>query len=77
MCHALTPLPTPPHPSLAAGGGTAQASSMRHPDLSRSSIKQLHRKMQEYRNMRDEHDEELRCVRVRCMGMRMPRGVGR
>jgi len=43
-----------------SGGGTAQASSMRHPDLSRGSVRQLHRKMQEYRNMRDEHDEELR-----------------
>jgi hypothetical protein len=43
-----------------AGGGTAQASSLRHPDLSRQSIKNLHRKLQEYRNMRDEHDEELR-----------------
>jgi hypothetical protein len=43
-----------------SGGGTAQASSLRHPDLSRQSIKNLHRKLQEYRNMRDEHDEELR-----------------
>jgi hypothetical protein len=43
-----------------AGGGTAQASGLRHQDLSRQSIKNLHRKMQMYRNMRDEHDEELR-----------------
>jgi hypothetical protein len=43
-----------------AGGGTAQALSMRHLDLSRQSMKNLHRKLQIYRNMRDEHDEELR-----------------
>ena len=54
--HLTTSLP------FVIGGGTAQATSLRHPDLSRGSIKQLHQKMQEYRNMRDEHDETLRCV---------------
>jgi len=43
-----------------AGGGTAQAHSLRHPDLSRQTVKHLHRKLQIYRDMRDEHDEDLR-----------------
>ena len=43
-----------------SGGGTAQAASLRHADLSRQTVRNLHGKMQEYRNMRDEHDEQLR-----------------
>ncbi len=43
-----------------AGGGTAQAASLRHADISRQSVRKLHGKMQDYRNMRDENDESLR-----------------
>jgi len=43
-----------------SGGGTAQANSLRHPDISRHSVRKLHEKMQEYRNMRDENDENIR-----------------
>lgn len=43
-----------------AGGGTAQALSLRKPEESKLSIRKLHEKLQQYRNMRDETDETLR-----------------
>ncbi len=43
-----------------AGGGTSQALSLRKPEESKLSIRNLHDKMQQYRNMRDETDENLR-----------------
>ena len=43
-----------------AGGGTAQALTLRKIEESQMGIRVLHDKIQTYRNMRDERDEEMR-----------------
>lgn len=43
-----------------SGGGTYQAMALRQPENSCMNIRKLHEKMQQYRDMRDENNENLR-----------------